>query len=141
MTSPFPYNLYLFALNQNGAIQHAAMQLYSCKIYDGDELIRDFVPCYRIADGVIGLYDLVGEQFYTNGGTGVFVKGEVVVEPIKHTYSVNEDGTVDGVKSIYPSMTLSSDTEGVVIEAEYFVDGQAKIQALTDTIISLGGEL
>ena len=50
--------------------------LYSCKIYDvSDVLVRDFVPCYRKADSVIGLYDLVNDVFYTNAGTGVFTKG------------------------------------------------------------------
>ena len=42
---------------------------------------------------------------------------EPYVEPI--TYSVNADGTVEGVTSIYPTTVLFTDTEGVTIEAEY----------------------
>ena len=38
-------------------------------------LVRDFIPCYRISDGVIGLYDKVSGKFYTNAGTGTFTKG------------------------------------------------------------------
>jgi len=37
--------------------------------------IRNFVPCYRKADNVIGLYDMVEGKFYTNAGTGAFTKG------------------------------------------------------------------
>jgi hypothetical protein len=37
------------------------------------------------------------------------------------THPINADGTVDGVKSIYPTTTLIP-TEGVVIDAEYIVD-------------------
>lgn len=37
--------------------------------------IRNFVPCYRVSDGVIGLYDTVEGKFYTNAGTGAFTKG------------------------------------------------------------------
>lgn len=37
--------------------------------------IRNFVPCYRKSDGVIGLYDTVGAVFYTDIGTGSFTKG------------------------------------------------------------------
>lgn len=35
----------------------------------------DLVPCYRKADTVIGFYDVVNDVFYTNKGTGTFVKG------------------------------------------------------------------
>lgn len=35
----------------------------------------DLVPCYRKADDVIGFYDIVNDVFYTNAGTGTFVKG------------------------------------------------------------------
>ena len=37
--------------------------------------IRNFVPCYRKSDNVIGLYDTVEGVFYTNAGTGSFTKG------------------------------------------------------------------
>lgn len=50
-------------------------KIYRCSIKQGDVLVRDFVPCYRISDGVIGLYDLVNNTFYTNQGTGSFTKG------------------------------------------------------------------
>ena len=50
-------------------------KVYDYKIYDSsDELVRDFVPCYRIADWVIWMYDLVNNVFYTNDGTGTFTK-------------------------------------------------------------------
>lgn len=50
-------------------------RLYSLKISQNGTPVRDFVPCYRISDNVIGLYDLVGNQFYTNAGSGTFNKG------------------------------------------------------------------
>lgn len=33
------------------------------------------IPCYRIADGVIGMYDIVSDSFITNSGTGTLTKG------------------------------------------------------------------
>lgn len=45
------------------------------KIWDGEILVRDFVPCYRKSDNVAGLYDLVNDIFYTNAGTGDFIVG------------------------------------------------------------------
>ena len=40
-----------------------------------NEIKADFIPCYRITDNEIGLYNLVDNQFYTNQGTGEFLYG------------------------------------------------------------------
>ena len=65
---------YLFARhNSNGTERGILMRLYSCKIYDNGVLVRNFIPCMRKSDNEVGLYDTVGEQFYTNAGTGTFV--------------------------------------------------------------------
>ena len=53
-------------------------KLYYFKMYSNGNLVRDFVPVYRKLDGVIGLYDKVDKKFYTNDGTGTFIKGENV---------------------------------------------------------------
>lgn len=57
------------------ASQFCSMKLYAMYIYDNGNLVRDFVPCYRKADNVAGLYDLVNNVFYTNVGSGVFAVG------------------------------------------------------------------
>lgn len=66
-------NLYLFAKNvsdNNTVIGYSKMKLYYCKIWDNDNLVRDFVPAER--EGVFGLLDKVENKFYTNNGEGVF---------------------------------------------------------------------
>lgn len=50
-------------------------KLYYCKVTKNNEIIREFIPCYRKEDEEIGLYDLVNNQFYSNSGTGQFTKG------------------------------------------------------------------
>lgn len=45
------------------------------KIFEGDSLVCDLVPCYRKSDNEIGMYDLVQKAFRTNVGTGAFTKG------------------------------------------------------------------
>ena len=71
------YPMALFANNRSGSIdEKTAMNLYYCKIYENETLVRDFVPCIN-ASGEVGLYDLVGKQFYGNAGTGVFTGSEV----------------------------------------------------------------
>ena len=71
------YDLYLFCVNNLDSVQYLnnSVRIYSCKIYDNNNLVRDFVPCYRKSDNVIGMYDLANNIFYTNSGTGDFLKG------------------------------------------------------------------
>lgn len=67
---------YLFARNNNGVVDdRCASKLTKAKFWYGDKLIRDFIPCYRKSDGVIGLYDLVEDKFYTGDK---FLKGNDV---------------------------------------------------------------
>ena len=52
-------------------------KLYSLRIKNADTTVRDFIPCIN-PSGVVGLYDLVGKQFYGNAGTGMFTAGPVI---------------------------------------------------------------
>ena len=73
------YNVYIFAMNNAGAILNASSyRLYGFKIYDDNTLVRDFIPCYRNSDDEVGLYDLVNNVFYTNAGTGKFTYGKKI---------------------------------------------------------------
>jgi len=72
-------NIYLFTMNKNGVPQLMAnTKIYSYQLSKGADIVRDFVPCYRKADGEIGLYDTVTKIFYTNQGSGTFTKGQDV---------------------------------------------------------------
>lgn len=51
-------------------------KIFGVEITLNGELVNDFVPCIK-DDGEVGLYDLVGQQFYGNAGTGVFTGSEV----------------------------------------------------------------
>lgn len=76
-------NYWLFARNSNNStnMSFAIMQIYDCKMYYSDVLVRDFIPCYRNSDNEVGLYDLVNKVFYTNQGTGVFTYGNIAPTP------------------------------------------------------------
>lgn len=54
------------------ATYYASFRLYYFKLYDGEELCRDFIPAKRKSDSVVGLYDKVSNTFFTNKGTGTF---------------------------------------------------------------------
>ena len=53
----------------------ASMRLYYLRMFTDGVKVRDYIPCYRKSDSVIGLYDLVSKTFYTNQGSGTFTKG------------------------------------------------------------------
>ena len=65
---------YIFARNYSDK-KLSQSKVYYLRIYRNENLIVNFVPCYRISDNVIGMYDIVNDVFYTNSGTGSFEKG------------------------------------------------------------------
>ena len=99
------YNLYLFAHNQAGTVNHpASAKLYACQIYDNSVLARDFVPCITIS-GEAGLYDLVYGVFYGNSGTGVFAVGRNVysedeITKLEYVESTGEQYVDTGLKPV-----------------------------------------
>ena len=73
------YNLYIMARDNMGTTDgFAKLKLYGFNIYEGSNIVRSFIPCYRKSDSVRGLYDLVEGQFYTNAGSGTFGIGSNV---------------------------------------------------------------
>lgn len=67
----YTYKVMLFAVRSANIVN--SMRLYYFKQWRNGDLMRDFVPCYRKADNVAGLYDKVTKTFYTNNGTGDFI--------------------------------------------------------------------
>lgn len=101
-------NAYLFKGNTIG--NPASIKLYSCKLYNySDELIRDYVPCKRITDDAIGLYDFVSETFYASASTS-FVAGPETVPSddslvmLKGDIQANE--TLEGTESNLESINI-----------------------------------
>ncbi len=66
-----------------------------------------------------------------------YTQYEPYIEPT--IYDVSANGTVEGVNSIYPSVSLYTDTSGAVIDCTYYQDGRKVKENLTDMILSLGG--
>ena len=96
-------------------------------------------------------YCLVGGYNYPNvaGDTISFEAMQIEVgsvatdfqDYISTTYTPNADGTVEGVTSLYPTTTLSTNTYGVIIDCEYNRDINKAFAELQQVIISLGGNV
>lgn len=63
------HNLILFPTTSSN--DNVSIKVYSLQIFDGDTLIRDYVP-FTLKSGECGMYDYVTKQFYGNDGSGAF---------------------------------------------------------------------
>lgn len=61
------------------------------------------------------------------------------------TFTPSEDSTVAGITSLYPAMTIETDTNGVTVEAAYHADTKKyidkKLEPIRSAILSLGGNV
>ena len=97
---------YLFALHQYYdehdpkwyANFHTKAKLYSCRIYSGETLERNFVPVRRKSDGALGLFDRANNVFYGNAGTGEF-----------------NPGAIGGVRLALSGIGVASDFSGLTV--------------------------
>ena len=73
----FSQTMYIFKArgraNNGGKVRFRKFDLY-----ENGTIVRKFVPCYRISDDEIGMYDLVTRTFFTNQGGGALTKGSDV---------------------------------------------------------------
>lgn len=71
-------NMFLLALNDIGTAKYfLSAKLYSCQIYDGNTLVRDFIPI-KTTTNIYGLWDNVNKILYKNAGTGAFTGGSAI---------------------------------------------------------------
>lgn len=108
-------SFYIFTLNsadkKNILSQASKMRLYYFRIYDGDILVRDFVPCVD-SEGIYGLYDKLSETFYVNIGSDLFIGGPEITT----NDNINQDAQI----------LVSSMAEEILnIEAGSSIDGTA----------------
>lgn len=67
-------SFYLFALNASwtSASAFCKCKMRGCKIYVNGTLAHDYYPALRTADSKPGMYDIIGNSFKTNAGSGEF---------------------------------------------------------------------
>ncbi len=104
------HNQYLLCMNNNEVKANGFIgDVFSVRYYEGSQLVRDYVPCYRKADNVIGLYDIINGKFCVNVGTVNYEKGPCVHIPSE--YQEVEYIESDGNQYINTGYTGNIDTE------------------------------
>lgn len=81
--SPYSGSKYTKAQNNPALFFHRASEpslgflgkVYYLKIYNGELLIYHLIPAVNKTNNIVGFYDIVNNQFYTNVGTGSFTAG------------------------------------------------------------------
>ena len=68
-------NIYLFKSARSYGYFRASYFI----LYDGNEKVREYYPCYRKSDNAIGLFDKVSNTFFPNLGSGIFLKGNDII--------------------------------------------------------------
>ena len=137
-------NYWLFWRNRNeslGQQDKGNFRIYYCKMYIGNELVRNFIPCYRNSDNEAGLYDLVNDVFYTNQGTGNFTQGNVLLDTIDEEYlkdvNVNFGEKYGPVNSIVLSRAGGSDNIYLKDQASIDLNGLCELKIEDNQIMNL----
>ena len=84
-TINYPNNNITLKLFQNANNQKSSIQLNYYKIWDGGNLVRDFVPCLD-NNNIPCMYDKVEGKAYYNAGTGTFSYGRKII-PVEYLES------------------------------------------------------
>ena len=71
--------MYIFARNYAGTAERfGLLRIQDLQIVKNNSVYRRFVPCYRVSDGAVGMYEIKTGAFLGNSGSGSFTRGKVV---------------------------------------------------------------
>lgn len=141
--------IYAGTAGEDGVIESMGVQLTAKSITLGRQLVLTYTVPDEDSNGnnienkdlILRLYvgrvaNIAGEYIIVDKLQAAF--GEIVTKwqegnKLK-TYTPNADGTVNGVTSLYPATILSTDTDDVIIEAEYNKDTNSFAKEIKDNI-------
>ena len=86
-----PQTLKIFGFTNEGVMGYGVCDCSELQLWNNDILVRNFVPCRRNSDSVLGMYDTVSGTFLTNAGTGTFTAGNDVTTD----FEIYTDGTIE----------------------------------------------
>lgn len=74
-------NLYLLALGTPSGVDNRNIKarIYDCNIYDGDTIVRRYIPVRRTSDDKPGLYELLTDTFYPSNSGVDFIAGSDII--------------------------------------------------------------
>lgn len=121
-------NMFLFAMNTDGTNRLSSkFRLYNMIIANTlGQVVRNFVPCYRVSDRATGLYDLLSKEFFPNLGSGEFLLGENkgnIVE-VSNTSILLTGDTFNKLSEKNNGLNMKSWASGYLSLSDGFVGGK-----------------
>ena len=75
-TQTAPVSIFGYHSASSGTVSSKReFKLYGARCSKGHEVVREYIPCYRKSDGVVGVYEKITGQFLTSAVDAVFTKG------------------------------------------------------------------
>lgn len=130
LTASNPTTLKILARGDNTLGSYVS--IYRLKLFENNILTMDLVPCYRNSDNVIGLYDIVNNQFLTNAGTGTFTYGSIAPNP-DYPYPVNVVTGDNEVKVEGKNLMPFTNQDFTLNNVRYYVENGSLILNGTST--------
>lgn len=90
------YNAFLGSVNNGGQPydNKSAGKIYSCKIWDNDILVRDYIPV-KSPNGIVGMYDFVTKSLFATSNNTNFIAGPVAKESVARLFYFSQQiGTI-----------------------------------------------
>ena len=113
------------------------MRVFGWKIWDGQTLVRDFVPCYRAFDFAGGLLDRVSGRFFANAGSGAFSYDITTYDAALPAAYRQLDGIIaTGAQHIVTGVIADSNTTVMVEFTPHAATGQQRVFAARATVAS-----
>ena len=109
----YPMSIFARRNRDNTVWAGAYVQISNVRVYGSNNALKhNYVPVKR-SDNVIGMYDLVFEQFFTNQGTGDFTAGSTVNDPIEIYTDGTQEVITDALQPQPGSYTVPDNLLGV----------------------------
>lgn len=102
------------------------VSIYGVQVYRDNSLLVNLIPVERISDGELGMYDTLTGKYYTNAGTGTFVKGGYVANSNIADSSFNGNAMMEWPLIWYKFRAGSADGEGYFYCSDQQVDSSYK---------------
>lgn len=103
------------------------------KLYTGNSLVFNGIPCRRKSDNVLGMYDTITNTFFANSGAGTFTGGPEVIYPTTTTINfTNASGYTSNVGTVTSVNNTQPDANGnVTIQTGGATDVQINSTSIT----------
>ena len=75
-TQTAPVSIFGYHSASSGTVSSKReFKLYGARCSKGHEVVREYIPCYRKSDGVVGVFEKITGQFLTSETDAAFTKG------------------------------------------------------------------